>query len=351
MKLPDLRDFDLTEKKVLLRTDLDVPLVQKTARPASQSEAGEDGRQKTVIADETRIEESLPTINHLLSKNARVVILAHLGRPEGKQIPELSLEPVAEVLSLLLRRNREKKEDGWMIGEEIFLKENLRFDKGEEENDSEFAKKLALMGDFYVNDAFAASHREHASIVGLPKLLPHAAGLDLLEEVKTLSSVRKSPKRPVVVILGGVKKSKLNSVNGLLSWVDRILIGGKLADYPETTVLKDSRRELAILTKSGEDITIESAEKFIQEIREAGTIIWSGPLGKVEEPKFEKGTRIFAEAMAESKAFRIVGGGDTEAALTRFGLVEKIDYVSSGGGAMLEYLANGDLPGLKALRN
>lgn len=337
MKLPDIRDFDLAGKIVLLRTDLDVPLVKKA-----------------VIADETRIEESLPTINHLLSKNAKVIILAHLGRPGGEVVPELSLRPVADRLGKMLGKEvklvesiEEAKE--W-IGEGVILLENLRFWPGEEANEPQFARKLSSLGDFYVNDAFACSHREHASIVGLPKLLPHAAGLDLLKEVETLSSVRKSPKRPIVVILGGVKKSKLNSVNGLLSWVDRVLIGGKLADYPEVDKLKDSRRALAVLTKSGEDITIESAEKFAQEIREAGTIIWSGPLGKVEEPRFERGTKIFAEAMAESKAFRIVGGGDTEAVLTRFGLVDKIDYVSSGGGAMLEFLAKGTLPGLEALK-
>ncbi len=232
--------------------------------------------------------------------------------------------------------------------------ENLRFDPREESSKKTarkaFARKLAKLGDFYINDAFASSHRQHASIVDLPRLLPHAAGLDLLEEIKVLSSVREKPKKPVIVLLGGVKKSKLETVNHLLKWADLILIGGKLADYPEVKKLKDHRREMAILTKSGEDITIDSAEKFVDQVKNAGTIIWSGPLGKVEEPKFEKGTKIFAEAMAESRAFTIVGGGDTEAILTKFKVVDKIGYVSSGGGAMLAFLAKGDLPGLAALR-
>lgn len=337
MKLPDLRDFDLTGKKVLLRTDYDVPL---------RSAQG-----KLEVGDDTRIQDSLPTINLLLSKKAKIILLSHLGRPEGKVVPELSLEPVVKSLTSLLYRNEVKSTgNGWQIGEEIVLLENLRFDPGEEENSPEFAKELASQGDFFVNDAFAASHREHASIVGLPRLLPHAAGLDLLEEVRVLSKILESPKRPVVIILGGVKKDKLEIVPGLLSWADRVLIGGKLADYPKAKNLGNHHLKVAVLTKSGEDVTIESAEKFIEEIRGAGTIIWSGPLGRVEDSVFEKGTKIFAEAMAESSAFRVVGGGDTEAALTKFGLVDKIDYISSGGGAMLEFLANGDLPGLKALR-
>ncbi len=341
--LPDVRDFDLRGKTVLLRTDLDVPL---------HSVQG-----KLKVADTTRIEESLITIKLLLARETRVIILAHLGRPGGEFTPELSLEPVTQSLSSLLKMEVplvQYKDLGKLPSKETLILENLRFDPREEEKNEgkrkAFAKELARLGDFYVNDAFATCHRKNASIVDLPSLLSHAAGLDLLEEIKFLSSVRERPKKPIVVLLGGVKKSKLKTVNGLLEWVDLVLIGGKLADYPEAKKLKDHRREMAVLTRSGEDITIDSAEKFVDRVIQAGTIIWSGPLGKVEDPEFEKGTKIFAEAMAESKALTIIGGGDTEAVLTRFKVVDRIDYVSSGGGAMLAFLAKGDLPGLKALR-
>jgi len=370
MKLPDVRDFDLKGKTVLLRTDYDVPLLRQSADQGKlkvaerKNSPGEFNVPATLnfpeedlyVADDTRIRDSIETINLLLAKGAKIIILAHLGRPEGEFAPDLSLEPVAKILSQLLKKKVplvQLKDFSKHKGKESMVLENLRFDPREEEKDEKqrqtFAKELAELGDFYVNNAFASCHRKHASIVDLPRLLPHAAGLDLLEEIKILSSVTEKPKRPVVIILGGVKKDKLDSVNGLLGWVDLVLIGGKLAEYPEVKRLENHRRIMAVLTKTGEDITIESAEKFVERVRSAGTIIWSGPLGKIEEPRFERGTKIFAEAMAESKAFTIVGGGDTEAVLTRFGVVDKIDYVSSGGGAMLAFLAKGDLPGLKAL--
>jgi len=361
MKLLDVRDFDLTGKTVLLRTDYDVPMVRKT----------EGGEQKTVVGDETRIKDSLPTINHLLSKQAKIIILSHLDRPDGKIVQELSLSPVAEKLKELLpevnfqfpvsnfqliSNDELEKLDG-----EIILLENLRFSPGEEANNSEFALKLASLGDFYVNDAFACSHREHASIVGLPKLLPHAAGLDLLEEVNVLSAVREKPKRPVVFILGGAKEDKLDSISGLSGWADKILIGGKLpliiTNYSREAGSRSagqfpvSNEKLIIgtLGKEGKDITLETIEKFTEIIKSAGTIIWSGPIGEYEIKDWEHGTKMIAQAVCESAAFKIIGGGDTEAALTKFGLDKKIDYVSSGGGAMLEFLAYGPLPGIMAL--
>lgn len=332
MKLPDIRDFDLSGKRVLLRTDLDVPL------------------KKDQIADDTRIQETVPSVNHLLAKRAKVVILAHLGRPGGTYAPHLSLKEVAGRLSQFLEEKVVLASEFGEIKENLVMFENLRFFSGEEKNDSVFANQLAELGEFFVNDSFAVCHRKHASIVSLPKILPHAAGLDLLEEVRVLSQVREKPKRPVVVIIGGVKKDKLKTVPGLEKWADLVLIGGKLVTYPEAKKIKDRRKQIAFLSRTGEDIEVASALEFVDEIKKAKTIIWSGPLGKVEEKKYERGTRIFAEAMAASQAFRIVGGGDTEAALTRFGLESEIDFVSSGGGAMLEFLAHGDLPGLKALR-
>jgi len=332
MKLPDVRDFNLDQKTVLLRIDTDLPFG--------------DGQ----VKDDTRLVESLPTINHLLAKGARIIILGHLGRPKGKFTSGLSLKPIASRLEKLVGKEIPLMEDFSKTASLLNMLENLRFWSGEEENDLGFAKKLASLGDFYVNDSFATCHRQHASIVGLPKLLPHAAGLDLLEEMKVLSSVREEPKRPVVVVIGGVKKDKLDCLPGFLDWADLVLIGGKLVVYPEAKEAKSPKKKLADLGKTGEDITLESTIEFVEKIRQAGTIIWSGPLGKVEDGQFQASTRIFAEAVVSSKAFRIVGGGDTEAALTRFGLEGKMDFVSSGGGAMLEYLAYGDLPGLKALK-
>jgi len=354
MDLPDVRDFDLRGKTVLLRTDYDVPMKTKNLSAGRQETGGK--KQTWLVADETRIEDSLKTIKLLLLREAKIIILAHLGRPGGEFVPELSLGPASRTLSRLMGKNVplvQHKDLTKLPQKAVVILENLRFDPREEDKDERkkraFAKELAKIGDFFINDAFGTCHRVNASIVDLPSFLPSAAGLDLLEEVRILTSIRKKPKRPVVVILGGVKKTKLESINDLLSWVDLILIGGKLAEYPEAKKLKDHRREMAILNRSGEDITIESAEKFVDRVKNAGTIIWTGPLGEVENPKFEKGTRIFAEAMAESKAFTVIGGGDIEAVLTRFKVVDRIDYVSSGGGAMLAFFAKGTLPGIEAI--
>jgi len=343
MKLPDLKDFDLSGKKILLRVNYDVPLSQE----------GENWK----VGDDSRITESLKTINYLLSQNAKVILLSHLGRPEGEVMPEFSLKPTAERLqellpgiSLQFSVNSEQLD---VAKTKVTLLENLRFDPGEEANDLEFAQKLASLGNFYINDAFAVSHRAHASVVSLPNLLPHAAGFDLLEEVETLSRILEQPKRPVVVILGGAKADKLDAIPGLLKWVDRILIGGKLPMEIANSKWQMANSEKIIIAEldgSEMDITRESAERFAPEIRNAGTVIWAGPMGKYEERETERGTLIIAKTIADSHAFKAVGGGDTEAALTKYSLVEKIDYISSGGGAMLEFLANGDLPGLKALR-
>lgn len=359
MKLPDVRDFDLTGKKILLRTDYDVP-IRLIPRRGSGLRSG----QAFQVADDTRIQGSLATIKLLLAKEAKIIILSHLGRPKGKIVQELSLRPVAEKLKELLpeanfqliSNDELEKLDG-----EIILLENLRFNPGEEANDSEFSRKLASLGDFHVNDAFACSHREHASIVGLPKLLPHAAGLDLLEEVNVLSDVREKPKRPVVVILGGAKKDKLDSVGGLLGWADKILIGGKLpliiTNYSREAGSRSagqfpvSNEKLIIgtLGQEGKDLTLGTVEKFMEIIKKAGTIVWAGPMGEYEIKDYEHGTKMIAQAIIESPGFKIIGGGDTEAALTKFGLDKKIDFISSGGGAMLEFLAYGSLPGIMAL--
>lgn len=337
MALPDLRNFDLRGKRVLLRVDYDVPLAPKK---------GNGWR----VDDDSRIVESFPTVNYLFSQQAKVILLSHLGRPEGKVVSEYSLEPVANLLTSLLHRTLEVEPGGWRFEEDLYLLENLRFNPGEETNDPVFAKRLASWGDFYINDAFAVCHRKHASIVNLPNLLPHAAGFDLLEEEETLAKLLEEPKRPVVVVLGGTKKDKLESLPGLVKWADRVLIGGKLPEYLDRDGVRD-KAIVANLDESGLDITRESAKKFVEEIGLAGTIVWAGPMGKFEEEGKEMGTMTLAKAVSDSPAHTVIGGGETEEFLTKFGLLYGVQYISSGGGAMLEFLANGDLPGLEALRS
>ena len=342
MKLPSVKDFDLTGKTVLLRTDYDVPL-------------DEDGR----VDDATRIEDSLPTIKHLLAQKTKVIIIAHLGQPNGQEVKGLSLKPVAEKLNLLL--DKEIHLSNEVLGEKtnlavkelkpkgILLLENLRFDPREANNDRGFAKKLASLAEFYINNAFAVSHREHASIVGVPRYLPSAAGLDLVEEVTTLNHLLENPRRPVVVILGGVKPSKIEEAKKLVGWADYLLVGGKLVLYDGLPELVDHEKVSGHLKRAGEDITMESVKEFEKIIAKAGTIIWSGPMGAYEKGEYSQGTRRVAEAVVKSGAYTVIGGGDTEAALTDFGLVEKISYVSSGGSAMIGFLASGTLPGIEAL--
>jgi len=339
--LSDLNNFNLENKIVLLRLDLDVPL------------------NNGVVIDDTRLVESLPTIKFLLEKAKKVIVLGHLGRPEGKVVPELSLRPVAQKLGELLgvvgdfrdfREIRDIKENT----DKLFILENLRFNPGEEKNDSEFTKELTSLGDFYVNEAFAVSHREHASIVGLPKLLPHAAGFHFKEEIDNLSRVLENPKRPLIFVIGGAKpETKLIYAEQFAKISDNVLIGGKLSQISN---LKSQIQNLnlkaiiwAELTENGLDINEESTKLFSEIISKAGTIVWNGPMGKYEDEKCNAGTRKVAEAIVENKGFSLVGGGDTISALNKFGLLNKISYVSTGGGAMLEFLAKGTLQGIEAL--
>ncbi|PIU34489.1 phosphoglycerate kinase [Candidatus Shapirobacteria bacterium CG07_land_8_20_14_0_80_39_18] len=357
MKLPQLENFDFKGKKVLVRCDLDVPF-----------ENGE-------VTDETRLEESLSTIKFLLEHEATVILMGHLGRPGGKVVEDLSLRPVAEKLREFLISNVKSQMskpnlkcqnlNSFQITENIVLLENLRFDPREEGNDLEFAKELASLGDFYVNEAFAASHRAHASIVGVPKLLPHCAGFHFASEVESLSKVLENPKRPFVFVIGGAKpETKLPMVAEFAKKANWVLVGGTLvqsAKCPPASDLQcragkvqscNSRLKIIVcadLTSDGFDINTNSIKKFEEIIKNAGTVVWNGPMGKYEDEKFEAGTRKIAEAIAGFGGFGVVGGGDTIAALKKFGLLDKIDYVSTGGGAMLEFLAKGTLPGIKAL--
>lgn len=348
-ELPRVDNLKVKNQKVLLRVDFDVPLAKKD--------------NQLMVADETRLQLALKTIKYLVHHQAKVLIIAHLDRPEGKRVPELSLAPIAEKLAELLKGQAKVSFSPFTLGKkvkdqirkllpgEVLVLENLRFHPGEEKNDPQFTADLASFADVYVNEALAVSHRSHASIVGLPKLLPTAFGFNFLREYQVLHQTYLKPHRPVVVVLGGKKKDKILAGQILLGWVDMILVGGELVEYDGISEFAAHKKVRAHLTKKGEDITLHSAQEFANIIKKAGTVIWSGPMGAYENPRYLKGTEIIAKAIVASKAFSVVGGGNTEAALEKLGLVDKIDFVCSGGGAMLEFLAQrGTLPGIEAVR-
>lgn len=367
-RIPTLADLgDVSGKRVLVRTDFNVPM-----------ETVADTR---VITDDFRIRAALPTINWLTERGAQVVTASHLGRPKGQPNPKYSMDPVRARLAELAPG--------------VELMENLRFDAGEEGNDPAFVAKLVEGIDAYVDDAFGACHRAHASIVGPPLTLPSAMGLLLQKEVEVLLGLRNEPKHPFVAVLGGSKISdKLGVVEALLRVVDSLVVGGamcftflaaqgygigdslwepdqvdkckrllaeaaaagKTIYLPEDLVGVDAAGNFATFGRSlptgakGFDIGPGTAAAFSDVIIEARTVFWNGPMGMFEDPRFEAGTRTVAQAMADTKAFTVVGGGDSAAALAQFGLDDEVDHVSTGGGASLELLELGDLPGLDALR-
>lgn len=358
--IPTLADLgDVSGKRVLVRTDFNVPM--------------EDGR----ITDDFRIRAALPTIEWLTERGARVVCASHLGRPKGQPNPKYSMDAVRARLAELAPG--------------VELLENLRFNPGEEGNDPAFVAEITAGMDAYVDDAFGAAHRAHASIVGPPRTLPSAMGLLLQKEVEVLLGLRNDPKRPFVAVLGGAKISdKLGVVEALLQVVDSLVIGGamcftflaaqghsigdslwepdqvdtcarllnsgKTIHLPDDLVGVDSRGEFATFGRNvpdgakGFDIGPGTAAAFSDVIMDARTVFWNGPMGMFEDPRFAAGTRTVAQAMADTKAFTVVGGGDSAAALAQFGLDDDVDHVSTGGGASLELLELGDLPGLEALR-
>lgn len=344
--LPDLRTANVSGKTVFLRADLDVPLSQQST-----------------IVDDLRLNAWFPTLKYLLNKHAKVIIAGHLGRPKGEIKKEFSLGPVAKWIEkeTKLRARPENIESfsGWRFADNLFLLENLRFFKEEEENDLEFAKKLAALADIYVNDAFAVSHRNNASVAGVPKFLLHFAGFRLEEEVKVLSSLMENPKRPLIVIVAGAKiETKLPLISKMHDFADYVLIGGKLA--AESKVLfklqhekRDKVRSALLISEpveAGDDITKESLENFLQIIKLAKTVVWNGPLGKVEEVGKRENTRKLAKGIIESGAYSVVGGGDTIAFLDKEKLLSKFSFYSIGGGAMLAFLSGENLPGLEALK-
>ena len=360
MRVPQLEDLpDPSGKSVLLRVDFNVPIT--------------DGR----IDDDMRIRAALPTIEWLLDRGATVDACSHLGRPKGLPDERYTMDPVRERLKEL--------------APDVNLLENLRFDAGEEGNDPAFVDRLVAGHDLYVNDAFGASHRSHASVVGPPMRLPSAAGRLLAREVAVLGRLLEDPERPFVAVLGGAKVGdKLGVIKALLDKVDTLIIGGGMAftflasqrheigasllqmDYIDVChdLLASGRRiliptDFIALGPDGEvettgqdfkpgwkglDIGPESAKAFSADVAGAGTVLWNGPMGVFEDDRFAAGTRTLAEAVADAKGFTVIGGGDSAAALAKFGLADEVDHVSTGGGASLEFIEKGDLPGLAALR-
>jgi phosphoglycerate kinase len=368
--VPTLEDLgsrlgQLSGKRILVRTDFNVPL-------------DADG----IISDDFRIRAALPTISYLTERGATVVTASHLGRPKGAPDPKYSMDPVRARLSELAPG--------------VELMENLRFDPGETANDPAFVDRLVDGIDGYVNDAFGASHRAHASIVGPPQRVPSAMGRLLQKEVEVLLGLRNKPKHPFVAVLGGAKISdKLGVIEALLETVDSIVIGGamcftffaaqgkpignslfepdmvdtcrdllakaeqmgKAIYLPDDITGTDANGDFAQFGSrlgegsTGYDIGPGAAAAFTDVIMDARMVFWNGPMGMFEDERFASGTRTVAQAMADTKAFTVVGGGDSAAALAQFHLDDDVDHVSTGGGASLELLENGDLPGLEALRN
>ncbi len=389
-----LNDFNFENKKVLLRCDFNVPF-------------SSDGS----ISDDFRIKATLPTINHLLENKAKVILISHLGRPqkiENKEdrIKKCSLIRVKNKIEELLLKEVVFLDD--CIGEEVeekigemkqgdvFLLENLRFYEEEEKGDLDFAEKLAGLADFYINDAFGACHRAHASVSGISKFLPSGAGFLLAKEIEVLSQVLENPSRPLVAIIGGAKiDTKINLIEQFLEKADYLILGSKPSvnvfavkgildrsffsekeevakaiekidiNNKKLCLPKDGQMSLVELEedyfrigpieslKKGEgvfDIGPEAAGDFMGIIKQAKMIIWNGPLGMFEKEPFDKGTKKIAEAIVKNdQAFKIIGGGDTVAALLKLNLLNKFDHISTGGGAMLEFLSGDELPGIKAL--
>ena len=391
MSLRRVQDMDVARKRVLVRADFNVPL-----------DHGE-------ITDDTRIRATLPTIELLRERGARIILMSHLGRPKGQVREELRLAPVAKALSDLLGAPVNYVRDivGFDVDEEIAglsmgdvaLIENVRFDPREEKNDPEFAKELAALGDCFVNDAFGAAHRAHASTVGVTEDLPSSAGLLLQREVDALSHVLNDAERPFALILGGAKVSdKIGVINHLLERVDRVLVGGGMANtflkakgidvgkslveednvdvaadvlaraeergvdlvlpadaVVATQMSEDVEASTVIVERVGSDQAIfdigpESVKRFAGALRPARTIVWNGPMGVFEIAKFSGGTRGVADAVAASDGFTLVGGGDSVAAVEQLGVADQISHISTGGGASLEFLEGKNLPGIAALQ-
>lgn len=388
-----VEDLQVGGKRVLVRCDFNVPM--------------DDNRN---ITDDTRIVSALPTIKYLIENGGKVVLMSHLGRPKGKADPKFSLEPVSKRLSELLNKEVKFAKDDNVISEDVknivdnmnngdvVLLENTRFRSEEKKNDEDFAKDLASLGDVFVNDAFGTSHRAHASNVGASKFLPSAVGFLVKKEIEVMGKALENPERPFVAILGGAKVSdKIGVIENLLEKVDTILIGGGMAytflkakGYSiGTSLLEEDKIDLAneLLKKADEknvkillpvdivvakefkndteyktvkidsipegmmglDIGSETIDLFSEEIKNAKTVVWNGPMGVFEMENFKNGTESIAKAMAETDGITIVGGGDSASAVEKAGFKEEMTHISTGGGASLEFLEGKELPGIAAI--
>lgn len=386
-----VQDIEVGGKRVLVRVDFNVPLI-----------GGE-------VKDDTRIREALPTIRYLLNHGAKVILASHLGRPKGEVKAELRLDPVAGRLSELLNEPVIKLDQ--VVGDSVaaavatlkygavLLLENVRFEKGEEKNDPQLSRQLAELADLYVNDAFGTAHRAHASTVGVADFLPAVAGLLMIKEIETLTRCIDNPGRPLVAILGGAKVSdKMNVIRRFLQLADWLLIGGGMANtflaaqgcalgdsLVESERIAEAKKMLEDSAKSRcrillpEDLVITreikanspikmvesgavekgwkavdigpgTATRYSRIVSEAQMIIWNGPLGVYEVPPFHRGTETLARAVARSDAYSVVGGGDVVAALESLGLSGEISFISTGGGATLEFWEGRELPGIKILQ-
>lgn len=388
-----IKDIDVYDKKVLVRVDFNVPVI--------------DGK----ITDDNRIVEALPTINYLLEKGASVILMSHLGRPDGKFDPKYSLDVVAKRLQQLLPNNKvimaedvtgkdaKAKAKALQMGE-VLLLENLRFDAREEENDKDFCKELASLAEVYVNDAFGTAHRKHSSTYGVAKLLPNAIGFLIAKELDIIVGTIENPKRPFVGILGGAKvKDKIGIIDSLLDTVDTLIIGGGMAytflsalghnignslfdktnvdeakrlmqkaqekgvnfllpiDFIETPNFDDVVNYKATKDANidegyeGVDIGKKSIKLFSKAIKKAKTVIWNGPVGVFEKKEFAVGTYAIAKKLTKVKGTTIIGGGDSASAVINMGLAKKMTHISTGGGASLKLFEGKVLPGVDVIDN
>ena len=392
MNKKTIRDVDIRGKRILMRVDFNVPL-----------------NKDLKITDDTRIRAALPTIRYALDEGSKIILMSHLGRPDGKVVDKMRLTPVTLRLSELLNKRVIKTDDcigkevedvvQRMKGGDILLLENVRFHPEEEKNDKDFAKRLSLLGDVFVNDAFGTAHRAHASTCGVAEFLPAVAGFLIEKEIEYLEKAIESPKKPFGIILGGAKVSdKIGIIEHLLNKVDKILIGGGMAytflaakgekigksklekdkigsakdlltkaqdmkvelllptDHVVTEDL-DKRTKVKVVSHDipedmlGVDIGPDTVRRFKEALQGARTILWNGPLGVFEIEVFSKGTREVAEFITKLDAVTVIGGGDTASAISQFGLEEKVSHISTGGGASLEFLEGRELPGIAALRD
>ncbi len=344
--MKSITDFDVNNKRVLVRCDFNVPV---------------DGHGE--ILDDFKIKKTLPTLQYLMKQKAKIILMSHLGEPNGQVIPTLTLDRVKEKIEQLLGIAIVKSED--CIGEriakqslslapgQILLLENLRFHNEETGNNPEFAKELSKNGDIYINDAFADCHRDHASIVAITNYLPSGAGLLLQNEIDNLNKILENPKKPLAAIIGGAKvQTKYKFIDSICATADVVLINGLIKKEIQDTHITFACPEKIISPVDSEDtfdIGPETIKIFTEKILPAKTVVWNGPFGKFENPQFKKGTLAIAKAIIKSGAFCVVGGGETIEFLDKEGMIDEFSHVSTGGGAMLAYLGGEKLPGLKVL--